>query len=79
MSIVLSDMMTKEVVMERFTGKVAVITGGSSGIGLATAKKFVEEGAYVFITGRRQAELDKAVAEIGSNVTAVQGGRFQSR
>ncbi len=42
----------------RFTGKVAVITGGSSGIGLATAKRFVEEGAYVFITGRRQAELD---------------------
>ena len=79
MSIVLSDMVTKEVVMARLTGKVAVITGGSSGIGLATAKKFVEEGAYVFITGRRQAELDKAVAEIGSNVTAVQGGRFQSR
>ena len=59
--------------MARLSGKVAVITGGSSGIGLATAKKFVEEGAYVFITGRRQAELDKAVAEIGSNVTPVQG------
>jgi NAD(P)-dependent dehydrogenase (short-subunit alcohol dehydrogenase family) len=55
------------------SGKIAVITGGSSGIGLATAKRFVEEGAYVFITGRRQAELDKAVAEIGSNVTGVQG------
>jgi NAD(P)-dependent dehydrogenase (short-subunit alcohol dehydrogenase family) len=57
----------------KLDGKIAVITGGSSGIGLATAKRFVKEGAYVFITGRRQAELDKAVAEIGSNVTGVQG------
>jgi NAD(P)-dependent dehydrogenase (short-subunit alcohol dehydrogenase family) len=59
--------------MSALKGKVAVITGGSSGIGLATAKRFVEEGAYVFITGRRQSELDKAVAEIGKNVTGVQG------
>ena len=59
--------------MSYLEGKVAVITGGSSGIGLATAKRFVKEGAYVFITGRRQSELDKAIAEIGGNVTAVQG------
>ena len=59
--------------MPALKGKIAVITGGSTGIGLATAKRFVKEGAYVFITGRRQAELEKAVAEIGSNVTAVQG------
>ncbi|OQP39796.1 oxidoreductase [Niastella yeongjuensis] len=59
--------------MAKLKNKVAVVTGGSSGIGLATAKKFVEEGAYVFITGRRQSELDKAVKEIGRNVTAIQG------
>lgn len=59
--------------MSSLEGKVAVITGGSSGIGLATAKRFVAEGAYVFITGRRQAELEKAKAEIGKNVTTVQG------
>lgn len=59
--------------MSKLKGKVAVITGGSSGIGLATAKLFVAEGAYVFITGRRQKELDDAVKEIGSNVTGIQG------
>jgi NAD(P)-dependent dehydrogenase (short-subunit alcohol dehydrogenase family) len=59
--------------MSKLNGKVAVITGGSSGIGLAAAKKFVEEGAYVFIMGRRQSELDKAKAAIGRNVSTVQG------
>lgn len=59
--------------MSHLEGKVAVITGGSSGIGLAIAKRFVKEGAYVFITGRRQSELDKAKAVIGKNVTTVQG------
>jgi len=58
---------------KKLDGKIAVITGGSAGIGLATARRFVAEGAYVFVTGRRQAELDAAVAEIGSNVTGVQG------
>ena len=58
--------------MNKPTGKVAVITGGSSGIGLATAKRFVEEGAHVFITGRRQIELDEAVRQLGANATAVQ-------
>ncbi len=58
--------------MGKLQGRVAVVTGGSQGIGLAIAARFVDEGAYVFITGRRQAELDKAVAAIGKNVTAVQ-------
>lgn len=59
--------------MSTLEGKVAVITGGSSGIGLATAKRLVREGAYVFITGRREAELHKAKVDIGRNVTVVQG------
>jgi NAD(P)-dependent dehydrogenase (short-subunit alcohol dehydrogenase family) len=59
--------------MGKLDGKVAVITGGNTGIGLATAKLFVAEGAHVYITGRRQEKLDEAVAEIGSNVTGVQG------
>lgn len=59
--------------MSKLNGKVAVITGGSAGIGLGTAKRFVKEGAKVFITGRRQTELDKAVAEIGGDVSAIQG------
>jgi NAD(P)-dependent dehydrogenase (short-subunit alcohol dehydrogenase family) len=57
----------------KLEGKVAVVTGGNSGIGLATAKRFIAEGAYVFITGRRQEQLDAAVKEIGDNVFGVQG------
>jgi fatty acid CoA ligase FadD9 len=60
-------------IMALLKDKTALITGGSTGIGLATAKRFVEEGAYVFINGRSQAELDAAVKEIGENVTGVQG------
>src|SRR6202166_3718465 len=59
--------------MNKLEGKIALITGGNSGIGLATAKAFVNEGAYVFITGRRETELAAAVKEIGRNVTSVQG------
>lgn len=59
--------------MGKLDNKVAVVTGGSSGIGLATAKRFVEEGAHVFVVGRRQAALDHAAAAIGAGVTAVQG------
>src|SRR6266567_2872086 len=63
----------KGVIMGKLEGKVAVITGGSSGLALASAKRFVEEGAYVFITGRRQEQLDEAVKLIGRNVTGVRG------
>ena len=59
--------------MSKLEGKIALITGGNSGIGLATAKRFVNEGAYVFVTGRRDAALAGAVKEIGKNVTGVQG------
>jgi len=59
--------------MGKLQGKVAVVTGGTTGIGFATAKRFVDEGAYVFITGRRQKELDEAVKAIGGNVAGVRG------
>jgi NAD(P)-dependent dehydrogenase (short-subunit alcohol dehydrogenase family) len=66
-------MTTKEKTHGKLGGKIALITGGNSGIGLATAKQFVNEGAYVFITGRRDMELAAAVKEIGRNVTGIQG------
>jgi NAD(P)-dependent dehydrogenase (short-subunit alcohol dehydrogenase family) len=66
-------MTAKENHMGKLKGKIALITGGNSGIGLATAKQFVDEGAYVFISGRRDRELAAAVKEIGQNVSGVQG------
>src|ERR1700753_2829543 len=63
----------KEMVMGKLDGKVAVITAATSGMALATAKLFVEEGAYVFITGRQQEKLDEAVKGIGRNVTGLKG------
>jgi NAD(P)-dependent dehydrogenase (short-subunit alcohol dehydrogenase family) len=65
--------------MKRLDGKIALITGGNSGIGLATAKRFVDEGAYVFITGRREAELAEAVQQIGTNVSGVRGDVANAR
>ena len=57
----------------KLEGKIALITGGNSGIGLATAREFVNQGTNVFITGRREAELARAIKDIGRNVTGVQG------
>ena len=62
-----------ELIPKRLDRKIAAITCGNSGIGLATAKRFVDEGAYVFISGRRQGEVDKAVNQIGRNAIGVQG------
>ncbi|WP_198139946.1 SDR family NAD(P)-dependent oxidoreductase [Saccharopolyspora erythraea] len=59
--------------MGQLDGKTAIVTGGNSGIGLASAKRFAAEGAHVFITGRRQEALDTALSEIGSNATGVRG------
>jgi NAD(P)-dependent dehydrogenase (short-subunit alcohol dehydrogenase family) len=64
---------TEEKSIDKLEEKIALVTGGNSGIGLATAKRFVNEGAYVFITGRRESELAAAIKEIGRNVTGVQG------
>jgi hypothetical protein len=63
----------RKTMAKKLEGKIAVVTGGTEGIGFATAKLFVREGAYVFITGRRQNELDEAVKAIGTNVSGVQG------
>src|ERR1700726_112181 len=73
MRVTLGHRSTGLTTMHKLQGKVAVITGGTTGIGLATARLFVKQGAYIFITGRRQKELDEAVKAIGSNVTGVQG------
>ena len=64
--------------MSKLAGTIALITGGNSGIGLATAKAFVGEGAYVFITGRRATELGTAVKEIGRNVIGVPGDAIEA-
>src|ERR1700730_18296178 len=64
---------TEKKMSKKLKDKIALITGGTEGIGLATAKLFAKEGAYVFITGRRQKELDEAVKAIGGNVSGVQG------
>src|SRR5580658_3199937 len=69
----MTQLQRRDTVSQKLAGKVAVVTGGTSGIGLATAQRFVNEGAYVFITGRDQSRIDEAIKKIGSNVTGVQG------
>src|SRR5690606_5388564 len=64
---------TRQYIMNSLNGKTAVITGGATGIGRAAAKRFIEEGAFVFIFGRRQEALDAAVADLGPNARAVRG------
>ena len=71
-------MTTDEKMAGKLDGRIALVTGGTSGIGLATAKRFVAEGAYVFITGRREKELASAVKSIGESVTGVQGDVSQT-
>src|SRR3546814_13804249 len=68
-----SDVCSADLDMSNLNGKTAVITGGATGIGMAAAKRFIEDGAFVFIFGRRQAALDAAVAELGPNARAVRG------
>src|SRR5437870_13777871 len=63
----------ESVAMKQLEGKVALVTGGNSGIGLATARQLVADGAYVFLAGRRQRELDGAVKQIGTNIACIQG------
>ena len=65
--------------MSKLEGKIGLVTGGSTGIGLATAREFVKEGAYVFIIGRSEAELPAAVKEIGRVVTSVRGDSRETR
>jgi len=69
----LTTLIGREEYRNKLEGKIALIAGGTSGIGLATVKAFVNEGAYTFITGRRETELAAAVKEIGRNVTGIQG------
>ena len=74
----LASARTEKTMAKKLEGKTVVITGGTEGIGLATARLFVKEGAHVFITGRRQKELDEAVKAIGTNISEVQGDVAQS-